>query len=299
MWCRGLHPPFKGARHNPKCPRTRLVPEYEARQLKLYDAADDSYLSKPCRMWQMDLDDLSACFEVLRAAGLKVERPTSWPELHRIRFRANKVRQSQRGRVGGLPAERKPRGPDRVIHGAKRLVHGWRLSHTEVGVCGVCGELTFGRQGRPVTRHPRCDPRQRAALAVKAGRKRSTTAARDFDWAVRHLFGGERLEDLDPYTARNTAWMAVQSVLARVPNPLKVAEPYRKYVVALLTIRDGEPPTPITPPVGPWASEHGTVGGYNAHIRRGEKACDACSDAHNGYMRDWRRRRRAGQARGA
>jgi hypothetical protein len=35
--------------------------------------------------------------------------------------------------------------------------------------------------------------------------------------------------------------------------------------------------------------KHGTRGGYNRHRHLGQRACDACNDANNAYMREYYR----------
>lgn len=39
--------------------------------------------------------------------------------------------------------------------------------------------------------------------------------------------------------------------------------------------------------------DHGSVGGYNLHLRRGEEACRLCLDAHASYKADYKRRKAA------
>lgn len=45
-------------------------------------------------------------------------------------------------------------------------------------------------------------------------------------------------------------------------------------------------------PRTPKPIDHGTTGGYHAHLRRGESPCEACKEAKVAYRREWRKAKR-------
>lgn len=281
--CAGLDPPFRGRNHAPDCWLTREeTPHQQARK---------TGRSRACANWQMALDDLPACLAVLRSVAQSARRPSSWTELFELRHRANVVRRAQRGRSGhgldgpdsyvrpdprGLDRPRKPRGPDRIIHGGKRLAYGWRLLMEDhpgrgkvnpdpgrrapdrsgpatrqgpkwvPGRCAVCGLIVFSLAppyrryaSSGITKHQSCG--LRAEHRTRRGGRPTAALARDLDWAVRRYLGGETSLAIAGAGAvsEDVVKKGIRSALALMPEPWQVAAPFRKYVEALTAVRGG------------------------------------------------------------
>ena len=304
LTCRGLPRRFTaGRRHAPGCPGQITAPLWRARGRVLFDESDQTYLSKPCSMWELASRDVDSCLEILRAhekalaeetrsRPKSARSPRSWPEVFQLRSRANALRAGPDSRYGARPTA--PRGKDKH-HGGKRLAYGWRRCQAVVGICEGCRTLTFvpaayaRKVGRPAITHPRCKV-QRRQIKVSGGLPPET--ARNFDWAVRHYLGGETLKAIgEEYHCKdNVVAEGVRTVLELLPPVELVGLRWQKYVIALAT-ESGRPLTEwsmIESRLDQFREQCGTWGAYQRHLRRGEEPCPDCAVAGRAQARTYR-----------
>ena len=204
----------------------------------------------------------------------------------------------------------------------------WTPPAVELDLCPVCGKLLM-RETRPgakaVRAHQSCwwsfqrsdEGREWMAAYMRQARtgrrisgaerpvlrpgrsgKRSSPErlTRDFGWTVRQLLGNETFVELA--RSENLTDDAIRKAVNRIVEllpPIDIAgRTMRRYLVAFDEARGLTPQAPR--PLRRSVAECGTQAGYKRHRRRGEPACELCSEAERERTRAYseKRRREAG-----